>query len=246
MSDRHATEAPRLGRPLASLLIAAFGIAAVAAFSLPMLSTVSVGLSLVSAVYLARFERERRRLARHSVRDQGGSGRIVKQSIPRGVSFDLPADGLEPWGADAWVIGVVTLAAWAVLDSANLSVVFGFLALLLVAVAARLWLARYDRIHIELREEGFLVESVEGGRRIRCASPGLLLPELQTDALGLVSSTGRIGVLRGELQPEERAWLADHLVAFAKNGQQEQSDAGSLNRPEGEGSGIESPPPSVE
>lgn len=217
MSDRGIGQPPNVIHHVVTLLFGALALGIASVLSHPVLSAISVGLGMAAGLEVAKFAWARHRQARRSVAgNKAGPGRIVEQGEPRGVSYELPADGLEPWAGDACVVVIVTLAAWALSAVIGRAVVFGFTALLVGAVAMRLWAVRYDRVRIELRDEGFLVESFEGGRRMRFASRGQLLPELQSDGLSLWSSAGRVGVLRGELQPEEREWLAERLMAFAE------------------------------
>ena len=143
-----------------------------------------------------------------------GSGRIVERGDAERVSLELPADGLEPWGLDAWVVGVTALALTFAGTSAR-ALFAVFFAILCMALAARLWVMAKDRIRIELSRGGFLVEAVGANRSIQRAGKGAIWPALEPDALILWTQAGRLGVLRGELTPKERAWLAERLSALA-------------------------------
>src|SRR5690606_30092346 len=131
--------------------------------------------------------------------------------------LDMPADGLEPWGSDAWTLFVATGAVLAIslLLGTSAWALPVFLLGLIAALALRLRTAVEDVIRIEIEPGEWSVHAVEGGRVVHCHGRGLLLPELLPHALLLWSETGRIGTLRWELEPEERAWLAERLLAAA-------------------------------
>jgi hypothetical protein len=74
--------------------------------------------------------------------------------------------------------------------------------------------AASDRLRLELSAQGWFVDALVGGRAIQRGGAGALLPELLSDSLVLWSLDGRVGVLRGELEPEERAWLSERLAAL--------------------------------
>jgi hypothetical protein len=219
MSDRAAPEPLRMTRHLVALCSLGVLLGLVT-FVLPRATLAPLGalLGLAAAFVLAQFAVYRYRQARRFVwiRTRPTPGRIVEYSEPGRMTFEFPADGLEPWFSDAWVLGVTALAAWVISGVTGRGLSYGFLALLIFAVAARLWSSQNDRLRIELRADGFTMDCSEGGRTHSRVGPGPLLPELQPDALTLWSTAGRVGVLRGELLPEERAWLAERLAGFAE------------------------------
>ena len=104
----------------------------------------------------------------------------------------------------------------ALLDTGDRALL-GILATLLVVLGVRLASASSDRLRIELSTERWSVDALVGGRPIHRSGAGPLLPELVRDALVIWSSDGRVGVLRGELEPEERAWLSERLAVLAED-----------------------------
>lgn len=198
-----------LGGAAASLLVGALSLRGLALQIVCGIAGFTATLAL--ALFAARRAERAERAARLA---EVGSGRIVERSDAERVSLELPADGLEPWGYDAWVVGVTALAL--TLGGVSARPLFAlFFAILCAAVAARLSVIANDRIRLELARSGFLVEAVGANRNIRRAGPGVIWPELEPDALILWTSAGRLGVLRGELTPKERAWLAKRLAALA-------------------------------
>jgi len=183
----------------------------------PLLAPLGALLGWSGALVVAHFASARRRFARRFLKGSNGAepGRIREHRNDDGVAFELPVDGLEPWGSDAWIIAVSSAAAWMLANLTGRGMVFGFIAVLVAAAFARLWSVRNDHLRIEVSSGGFRVDSCEGGRVAQRVGKGALLPELRPDGLTLWSSSGRIGVLRGELLPQERAWLAERLAALA-------------------------------
>lgn len=169
-----------------------------------------------AVVVLSNFASQRRRTARAEI-SRRASGRIQEQQLAEARSvFDLPGAGIEPWLADAWVVGVVGLAALLLgMSGEAISRPLGFVGVVLTsALALRLAGVGSDHIRVELTRGAWWVQANEGGRVIRRSGFGVLKPELLADALVLWSNDGRVGVLRGELEPEERAWLAQRLSAL--------------------------------
>ncbi|HYO94462.1 MAG TPA: hypothetical protein VER33_08110 [Polyangiaceae bacterium] len=199
--------------------------AAVAIVTLALVSgageTAEVGtlaLGGLAALTLAHFGWLRRKRARRGLRlREMAPGRIREASTPASVVFRFPGDGIEPWGADAWIVLLTALAAVSLsrlLHGAHVALL-GFVAAQCGALALRLRSARSDCIQIEIGSEGFIVEGLEAGRPIHRAGHGPLYPVLRPDALSLWSGSGRIAVLACELEPEERLWLADRLETLA-------------------------------
>ncbi|MGC4091305.1 MAG: hypothetical protein QM756_26190 [Polyangiaceae bacterium] len=172
--------------------------------------TAVVGVGAVCC--LLDFGRRRRSAARTQLL-QVASGRISERGDALHVVLDLPGAGIEPWRADAWVVGVVSAASvFMGLSSEPLTRPFAFVQVVLTAaLGLRLFAAPADHIRLGWSADGWWVQANEGGRHIRRAGNGQLVPELLVDALVLWSSDGRVGVLRGELEPEERAWLSERL-----------------------------------
>jgi hypothetical protein len=134
-----------------------------------------------------------------------------------GTVLRLPGQGLEPWGSDAWTILVATLTLTGIagaLDAANWAL-FGFVLALNAVLGWRLHAARQDFIRIELADDRWAIDALEGGRTVHVSGRAPLLPELLPEALLLWSEAGRIGTIRWELTPEERAWLAARLASLA-------------------------------
>jgi hypothetical protein len=132
------------------------------------------------------------------------------------LSFVMPAAGTEPWASDAFIVWVASAAAAsadALLDSGD-RMLLGFLATMLAVLALRLQSAPSDRLRLQVSARGWSVDALVAGRAIQRSGLGALLPELVSDGLVLWSVDGRVGVLRGELEPEERAWLGERLTAL--------------------------------
>jgi hypothetical protein len=202
---------------------------------------VGSGVSLV----LARFALSYRKRARGGLSNGNpASGRIVESRDAGRVSFDMPASGTEPWLADAWILLVATTVVVVMAVVAGMRPLFavGFIVILTIGLGLRLANAPSDRLHIHIGQGLWTVEALAFGRPVRRTGRGAILPELVDDALVLWSRDGRIGVLRGELEPEERGWLAARLTSFVA-----ESDLASVEveaRPQREGGndavGIES------
>lgn len=167
---------------------------------------------------LAHFAWAYRRAVREGLpRASVAQGRIVERRDAEGyLSFAMPAAGTEPWANDAFIVWVATAAVAAVgalLDSGDRALL-GLLIALLVVLGFRLIAAPSDRLRLEISARGWSVDALAGGRAIHRSGLGALLPELLNEGLVLWSLDGRVGVLRGELEPEERAWLAERLTAL--------------------------------
>jgi hypothetical protein len=174
----------------------------------------------LAASGLSLFARSKRAAARRALVSNVG-GRITELSAGGRRVFELPGAGIEPWANDAWVVVVVTLAVlWlgGTQDALGRPAAF-VLGGLTLALGLRLGAAGADHIRLELGPGGLWVEASEGGRLIRRSGFGALRPELLVDALVLWSAAGRIGVLRAELEPEERAFLAARLAAVSEAAQ---------------------------
>lgn len=209
-------EHPRVTAHVVALFTAAATLG-VAALLLPRtaVALLAVLAGSVATATVAHFAWLRARLAARRGGQRGqAQGRIVERRSASHVVFELPADGLEPWSLDAWVLGVVTLAV-VLLGPGSGRALFAFVAALIAVVAARLYAMRADRIRVEIEPGAYRVEALEGGRRIQHAGQGTLLPDLEADRLTLWSPAGRIGVLRHELTAPERAWLAARLTELA-------------------------------
>ena len=205
------------GPHAAGLLGAALG-AGLAAFLAPgRLVPWSAALGgTFSSLVLAHFAWATNRAARARLsRGQASQGRVRESAAEgsRGV-FEFPAGGTEPWAADAFILFVLTLAVgWAgVAFATETRIPAVLLAILLAVVGLRASSIRSDRVRLELTARGWSVEAFVFGRPVRRSGPGAVLPELLPDGLVLWSEDGRIGVLRGELEPEERAWLNSRLL----------------------------------
>ncbi|HLV65333.1 MAG TPA: hypothetical protein VKY73_05955 [Polyangiaceae bacterium] len=198
---------------------ASLGLALVFAPSeLALRATLFAGFA--SALVLGGYAVARRVVARRRIPEPGrpAPGILRERTEEDGrVVLDMPADGLEPWGSDAWTLFVATGAVLAIslLLGTSAWALPVFLLGLIAALALRLRTAVEDVIRIEIEPGEWSVHAVEGGRVVHCHGRGLLLPELLPHALLLWSETGRIGTLRWELEPEERAWLAERLLAAA-------------------------------
>lgn len=141
-----------------------------------------------------------------------------RSSTDGGVVFELPGQGLEPWGSDSWAILILSLALAGVgraLDTAGWPL-FAFELALIAALALRLRAASRDFIRIQIEAGRWAIEALEGGRSVHVAGRAPLLPELLPEALLLWSDSGRIGTIRWELSAEERLWLAARLSSLAK------------------------------
>jgi len=162
---------------------------------------------------LLHFARQKRASAR-ALLAQSPSGRIrERHDASSHLVLDLPGAGIEPWPVDAWVVGVVSvLTAFMALSAEALARPLAFtLVLLMIVLGLRLASVNADHIRLEVSDAAWWVQAREGGRSIRRSGFGPLVPELLADSLVIWSSEGRVGVLRRELEPEERAWLAERL-----------------------------------
>jgi len=173
-----------------------------------------------SALVLGGYAVARRVAARRRIPEAGRPAPgILRERLEQDgrVVFEMPADGLEPWGSDAWTLFLATaaVAALSALLGSSAWALPVFLVGLVAALALRLRSATQDVIRIEIGPGEWSVHAVEGGRVVHCRGNGLLVPELLPHALLLWSESGRIGTLRWELEPEERAWLAERLLAAA-------------------------------
>jgi hypothetical protein len=171
-----------------------------------------------ASAVLAHFAWAYRRVVRVGFpKSSVAQGRIVERHHDDGYqSFDMPAAGTEPWATDAFIVWVASAAVavvGALLDSGDRALL-AILAALLVVLGFRLTSAPSDRLHLEISARGWSVDALAGGRAVHRSGLGALLPELLPEALVLWSLDGRVGVLRGELEPEERAWLAERLTAL--------------------------------
>jgi hypothetical protein len=199
--------------------------------------TVSSVVGAATVCVLLHFARQRRSHAR-AMLARVPSGRISeRRDASAHLVFELPGAGIEPWHVDAWVVGVVSVAtAFMGLSAEALARPLAFtLVLLMIVLGLRLASVNADHIRLELSDAAWWVQAREGGRSIRRSGFGPLIPELLADALVLWSSEGRVGVLRRELEPEERAWLANRLkqthggapsVPEPARGEVEQPEAG--------------------
>lgn len=204
-----------------------FGAAAALLVFVPMLPVRSrVWVALLvggsAAATLAVFALRHALLLRHRAGTPGrpAMGGISERAGADGrVILELPGQGLEPWGSDAWAVLLSTLVLVAValtLETPGWTI-FVFLSALVFALGLRLRAARRDFIRIELERTGWTIDALEGGRRVEIRGSGALLPELLPEALLLWGESGRIGTIRWELSPEERAWLAERLTRAAEH-----------------------------
>jgi hypothetical protein len=180
---------------------------------------------------LAHFAWAQRRAARTELEQARlAQGRIVERRDADGtLSFVMPAAGTEPWAHDAfivWVASGAAASAGALLDSGD-RMLLGFLATMLAVLGLRLQSAPSDRLRLEVSTRGWSVDALVAGRAIHRSGLGALLPELVGDGLVLWSLDGRVGVLRGELEPEERAWLGERLTALIAKGSTVAAEANS-------------------
>jgi hypothetical protein len=173
-----------------------------------------------SSLTLAHFAARQKRGARALLSPGRPSrGRVRESTSPDSLAvFEFSAAGTEPWAADAFTLVVVTLGlGWAgIAFGAETRILTGLLFVLVAAMGVRTGTAPADRVRLELASRGWVVEAFVFGRPIRRSGTGLVLPELLSEALVLWSEDGRIGVLRGELEPEERAWLAERLIEHTR------------------------------
>jgi hypothetical protein len=143
-------------------------------------------------------------------------GRIVERRDDGNHTFTMPAAGTEPWASDAFIVWVASAAAaggGALLDSGD-RVLTGCLVVLLAVLGLRLATASSDRLRFEISDRRWSVDALVSGRAIHRSGAGALLPELLAESLVLWSDEGRVGVLRGELEPEERAWLSERFTSL--------------------------------
>lgn len=206
--------------PFHGFLLAAAALVGLFApmFGGPKVQTmVSALLGVTGIAVLLHFGGARRAQARAAL-SGSPSGRIQLRVDPQSHRiFELPGAGVEPWRADAWVVAIVALAALFLGVSADaLARPFNFMLVLISgALSLRLLSVNSDHIRLEISEQGYRIQAHEGGRLIRRSGAGALSAELLPEALVLWSRDGRIGVLRGELEPGERVWLAEQLPESA-------------------------------
>ena len=176
-------------------------------------TAISVLVGITGVGVLLHFGGTRRAQARAAL-NSSPSGRIQSRVDAQSHRiFELPGAGIEPWYADAWVVAIVALAALFLGVTADaLARPFNFMLVLISgALSLRLLTVNSDHIRLETSEQGYWIQAHEGSRLIRRSGAGALSAELLPEALVLWSRDGRIGVLRGELEPGERAWLAEQL-----------------------------------
>jgi hypothetical protein len=199
-------------------LLAAAGLILVALLLLPPRPGLWIAAlaSSFASLALAHFALWQRRGARALLSPGRPSpGRVRESARPGSLAvFEFSAAGTEPWAADAFILVVVTLAlGWAGLAfGAESRILSGLLLVLVAVLGLRAGTAASDRVRLELMSQGWSVEAFVFGRPIRRSGSGPVLPELLSEALVLWCEDGRIGVLRSELEPEERAWLAERLI----------------------------------
>lgn len=184
------------------------------------LNALGIALSgLCLSLTLAHFAWARKK-ATQAHAGEGGSGRIRVTRAEDGVRYELPADGAEPWGADAVVSLIAALGAVAtiVLIGEPRPELSTFIALLAGLLALRMRAAQNDFIRLDLGPEGWEIEAQEGGRPIHRRGHGRLASRLTPRALLLLSGDERVGSLAGELEPEERRFLAEALSQHAARG----------------------------
>jgi hypothetical protein len=177
------------------------------------LSSLAIALSgLCTSVTLFHFWLARSRATR-VLAGRDPSGRIRVSRGEHGVRYELPADGAEPWGVDAAVSLIATLGAVAtiVLLGEPRPEIATLMALLPLLLALRLRTARSDFVRLDLGPDGWAIDAEEGGRPIHRSGRGKLGSRLTPRALLLLSGEERIGSLAGELEAEERRFLADAL-----------------------------------
>jgi hypothetical protein len=177
-----------------------------------------IGCSAALTVALFAVRHSLRLRLRIGARGKPAIGGIRERMEPDGrLVLELPGQGLEPWGSDAWsvLLSTITLICVAITLDTPSWTIFVFLSALIFALGWRLRAARRDFIRIELDPEGWAIDALEGGRRVEIRGSGRLLPELLPEAMLLWSESGRIGTIRWELAPEERAWLAERLIRAA-------------------------------
>jgi hypothetical protein len=219
MSDAKRREPPQPVRYAKLLFVAAGLVTLSLLFSTARARLLFTLLSgWCGSAVLAHFAWAYRRASRRGLSQAGvAQGRIVERTESDGsLSFTMPAGGTEPWAIDAfilWATSAAAATAGAVLDSGDRALI-AFLATMLAVLGFRLASAASDRLRLEISTHGWSVDALAGGRMIQRSGLDALLPELLRDALVLWSSEGRVGVLRGELEPEERAWLAERLTAL--------------------------------
>jgi hypothetical protein len=180
--------------------------------------TLLIGCSAALTLALFAFRHGlvvRRRVGTRGKPAQGG----IEERVNAGgqVVLELPGQGLEPWGSDAWSVLLCCVALVGVTTTLETPswTIFVFLSALIFALGWRLRAARRDFIRLDVDPQGWAVHALEGGRRVEIRGSGRLLPELLPEALLLWSDSGRIGTIRWELAPEERAWLAQRLSLAA-------------------------------
>jgi hypothetical protein len=198
-------------------VLALIGLFAPALGGIRVQTLVNALVASGSVFVLGHFARTRRSVARAELARRPG-GRILERRDEHAHRiFELPGAGVEPWSVDAWIVAVLGAAALFMgLSGEGLARPVAFVLVLLAgALSLRLLSVSLDHIRLELGENEWRVQAHEGGRLIRRSGEGTLSAELLPEALVLWSADGRVGVLRGELEPEERSWLAGRLATFS-------------------------------
>lgn len=221
MNDTMRADPPKPAR-YANVLFGAAGLIVLSLLFSAARSRLLLSLAAgwCASVALSHFAWAYRRAARAGLRSgQPARGRIVEQAGSDGsLSLVMPAAGTEPWAADSfivWVAAAAAAAGGALLDSGDRALL-GILATLLVVLGFRVASAPSDRLRFEISNARWSVDALAGGRPIHRSGSGPLLPQLVQDGLVIWSTEGRVGVLRGELEPEERLWLANRLGVLAE------------------------------
>ena len=177
-------------------------------------------LGFVGSIVLFRYARSRKRAARAQLTNGvAARGRISEKSTPSETFLEIRDTAVEPWAADAGVIAVLSFAAWwlSTMTEMGHRGPLVVCAIALGLLGGRLLLVRADHLKFEISNNAWAVDGMEGGRHVHRAGKGCLRPELTRDALILWSDEGRVGVLRGELEPEERIWLGARMGQLAQN-----------------------------
>jgi len=202
-----------------------FGLAAAQALLLffggdgPWPGRLGALLGFVGAIALFHYARARKRAARAQLTNGvAARGRISEKSTAGETFLEIRDTAVEPWAADAGVIAVLAFAAWWLSTMTEMghrgplvvcAISLGLLGLRVLLVGA-------DHLKFEISTNAWTVDGMEGGRHVHRSGKGRLRPELTRDALILWSDEGRVGVLRGELEPEERIWLGARMGQLAQ------------------------------
>jgi hypothetical protein len=231
MAPKPVLHAAVLGGTLLLLTIA-FSLAPERArIWLMLLAGLSAAATIGAFALLHRLEL-RRRIGR---RGEPTAGAIRER--PRsdgGVVLELPGQGLEPWGSDAWAVLLLTLTLAGIASALDVApwALFAFVLALIAILGLRLYAAGRDFIRIEIEDKGWSIDALEGGRTVHVTGRAPLLPELLPEALLLWSDKGRIGTIRWELAPEERAWLAARLLRLAEQRESLGEPGDQVDQPE--------------